>query len=501
MRTALVLLFLLALAAIPGSLLPQRGVNRENVGEYYAAHPDLAPTLDRLGFFEVYASPWFSAIYLLLFTSLIGCVLPRLAEHVRALRSVPPDAPRNLARLPQHAAPAASDAAPADAAAAIARSLRGFRTRVREHADGSWTVGAEKGYAKETGNLLFHVALLAVLVGVGFGSWYGWHGNRLVVAGADKAFCNTLQQYDESGLGARVQPADLPPFCVQLDTFDATWTEDGQPTSFRADVTVESGGAAEQRSFSVNDPLRLDGASVYLLGNGYAPILRFTDRYGQQLTRVVPFLPTDSLQTAEGVAMFADVNVDPATGRQPADAQWAFEGLYMPTVRSQPPFTSSTYPGERDPAVMLFAYRGDLGLEVGNPASVYQLPRGQIDRGKLKPVGEGRLLRPGEAWQLADGSRIEFAGTRRWITVSVRANPAQSLLLVGSVAGLAGLMLSLAGRRRRVFFRVTPAGPAAAGGPAGVSLIEAGGLPRTDYPGFADEFDRLVAAARAERPE
>lgn len=67
MRTALVLLFLLALAAIPGSVLPQRSVSIEQVGRYFAAHPELAPVLDRLGGFDVYGSPWFSAIYLLLF--------------------------------------------------------------------------------------------------------------------------------------------------------------------------------------------------------------------------------------------------------------------------------------------------------------------------------------------------------------------------------------------------------------------------------------------------
>jgi cytochrome c biogenesis protein len=501
MRTALVLLFLLALAAIPGSLLPQRGVNREDVADYFRAHPDLAPVLDRLGFFEVYASPWFSAIYLLLFTSLVGCVLPRLAEHVRALRSVPPDAPQRLDRLPQHAPATASPADAATAAAAVARSLRGFRTKVREHPDGSWTVGAEKGYAKETGNLLFHLALLAVLIGVGVGAAWGWHGNRLLVAGPDKAFCNTLQQYDESALGSRVQPGDLPRFCVQLDEFTATWRADGQPSSFLATVSVDDGGAAETRRFSVNDPLRLDGASMYLLGNGYAPVLRFTDRYGTQVTKVAPFLPIDAMLTSEGVAMFPDVNVDPATNRQAGDAQWAFEGLFMPTVRATPPFTTSQFPDQRDPAVMLFAYRGDLGLEVGNPASVYQLPREQIDRGRLKPAGDGKLLRRGETWRLDDGSAIEFVGTRRWITVSVRSDPTQPLVLGGAVAGLAGLMLSLAGRRRRIFFRVTPAGPADAGAAGGASLIEAGGLPRTDYPGFADEFATLVAAARSERPE
>ena len=212
MRTALVLLFLLAIAAIPGSVLPQRGVNREKVAAFYTAHPDLAPWLERLGGFQVFASPWFAAIYVLLFTSLVGCVLPRLTDHLRALRAAPPEAPRRLDRLPQHLPAAPHRGAPAAAATGIASALRArrFRTAVREQADGSWTVAAEKGYAKEAGNLMFHLALLAVLFGVAFGYWYGWHGNRLLVKGADTAFCNTTEQYDESSFGARIRARDLP---------------------------------------------------------------------------------------------------------------------------------------------------------------------------------------------------------------------------------------------------------------------------------------------------
>ena len=56
--------------------------------------------LDRLYLFDVFSSPWFAAVYLLLFVSLIGCVLPRGLEHARAMRAAPPPAPRNLTRLP-----------------------------------------------------------------------------------------------------------------------------------------------------------------------------------------------------------------------------------------------------------------------------------------------------------------------------------------------------------------------------------------------------------------
>ncbi|WRL63163.1 cytochrome c biogenesis protein ResB [Blastococcus brunescens] len=100
MRTAIVLLFLLALAAVPGSLLPQRSLSQNAVNQYFVDHPTLAPVLDDLFLFDVFSSPWFAAVYLLLFVSLIGCVLPRGLEHYRAMRAAPPAAPRNLLRLP-----------------------------------------------------------------------------------------------------------------------------------------------------------------------------------------------------------------------------------------------------------------------------------------------------------------------------------------------------------------------------------------------------------------
>ena len=90
MRTALLLLLLLAVAALPGSIWPQRSINPTRTADYIAAHPSLGPVLDRLGFFEVYATPWFSAIYLLLLISLVGCVLPRTRIHLRQVRARPP---------------------------------------------------------------------------------------------------------------------------------------------------------------------------------------------------------------------------------------------------------------------------------------------------------------------------------------------------------------------------------------------------------------------------
>ncbi|MFF5296760.1 cytochrome c biogenesis protein ResB [Paractinoplanes globisporus] len=500
MRTALVLLFLLAVAAIPGSVFPQHAVDEQRVTEYYQAHPSLAPWLERLGGFEVYGSPWFASIYLLLFTSLIGCVVPRLRDHVRALRQSVPDAPKRFDRLPLSSPDFASGETPAEAAARVAGVLRRrrFRTKVREHDDGSFSVSAEKGYLKEAGNLLFHFALLAVLIGVGFGHWYGWHGNRILVAGADQGFCDSLAQYDDSTLGPRVDAADLPDFCLKLTDFRASYETTGQPKMFAATVAVTEGdGPAKTRTFTVNKPLRLHGAGVHLIGHGYAVSLRYTDRYGVSQTKVVPFLPIDGMFTSEGVAQFPDVNIDPKTDKRDPTLQVGFEGRYLPTVGTDGSATSA-YPAENSPALFLTAYRGDLGLDVGTPGSVYALDQGQIATGDLKNVSGARPheLKIGDSWTLDDGTKLEFLGTRPYATLSIRYDPTQTLVLAGAALGLCGLMLSLAGKRRRVWFRALPASPEASGG----TLLTAGGLPRTDYPGFADEFTQLVKAAEEGTP-
>src|SRR4051812_28927129 len=103
MRTALILLFALALAAIPGSLVPQRRISPVRVSDFINEHPRLGPIYDKIGLFAVYTSPWFSAIYLLLFVSLVGCIIPRVGLYAKALRARPPKTPRNLGRLPAYA--------------------------------------------------------------------------------------------------------------------------------------------------------------------------------------------------------------------------------------------------------------------------------------------------------------------------------------------------------------------------------------------------------------
>ena len=176
MRTALMLLLLLAIVSVPGSLIPQRTQNPMRVQDYFTNDPNLARWMDRFSLFDVYGSPWFSAIYILLFISLIGCVLPRSFEHFRAARALPPATPQYLERMEFYQSWQGTDTEIDEARA----WLKHKRFRIRE-IDGS--ISAEKGYLRETGNLFFHLALILILIGVSLGALFGMRGEAIINVG------------------------------------------------------------------------------------------------------------------------------------------------------------------------------------------------------------------------------------------------------------------------------------------------------------------------------
>jgi cytochrome c biogenesis protein len=201
MRVALLLLMLLAVAAVPGTIFPQRPQDPARVATYLTDHPDLGPLLDRLGMFDVYASVWFSAIYLLLFVSLVGCILPRSRTHLRALRNRPPRTPRRFDRFPARAE-TVLDGSPAEVARQATAALRPrFRVDVQEERAGTWTVAAERGYLRETGNLVFHLALVGLLVSIATGQLLHYRGQAIAPSPTRRATTTP----------SRADPASGPP--------------------------------------------------------------------------------------------------------------------------------------------------------------------------------------------------------------------------------------------------------------------------------------------------
>ncbi|HEX4686652.1 MAG TPA: cytochrome c biogenesis protein ResB [Nocardioides sp.] len=452
MRTALVLLLLLALGAIPGSVIPQSGVDALKTQNWQDAHPTLTPIYEKLGLFSVYHSAWFAAIYLLLTVSLVGCIIPRLFVYWRGYRKQPPPAPRNLTRLPDHAAYTTAE----EPDVVLHRAARQLSRGNRVDTGDGW-VSAERGQLREAGNLLFHLSVLIVLVGFGIGSLFGYKGGVILVVG--NGFSNTLTQYDDFAPGSLFDAGKMEPFCFTVHDFSVDWISSGprqgMARGFQAPLTYRTSCEGPRSTWSpeqsydlrVNHPLTIGGTQIFLIGHGYAPVITVRDAQGNKLyDGPTVFLPESS--------NFESFGVIKAPGRTPGH-DLALQGLFYPTFALVNGDPVNVMGDDRNPTISMLAYTGDLGLSNGVPQSVYALQKAGMTQLK-KPNGKMfRVdLQPGETVQLPDGKgSVTFHGVKHWTRLQISRTPDVWITLLGVVLALVGLLGSLFIRPRRVWVR------------------------------------------------
>jgi cytochrome c biogenesis protein len=500
MRTALVLLLLLALASIPGSVFPQEDVDSLAVSQWRDDHPRLAPVWDRLDLFAVYGSVWFSAIYILLMISLVGCIVPRLFVYARALRARPPRAPRHLSRLPESTS-YTTDEEPDVVLARAAAVIRRRRFRV-DWTDGeSDAVAAERGHLREAGNLLFHLAVIVVLVGVAVGSLFGYKGGVIMFNGKDYGFSNNLTQYDDFAPGSLFDPAVMEPFSFSITDFDVEWVTDGRRAGMarkfvaHLDYEAEPGAETQQYDLKVNHPLSIGDTDVFLIGHGYAPVITIRDGEGNiAQTGPTVFLPTNA-QTFESFGVVKAPDARPT--------QLGLEGTLYPTFAmgrdadGNLTMPSSAFGNAVDPLVSLFVYTGDVGLDDGSSASVYVLDKAkatQLTKADGQPFRMD--LRPGDTVTLPDGlGSVTFEGLQRWNKIQISRTPGKLVALTGVVLALIGLLGSLFVRPRRLWVRARRQAD-------GTTLVELARLDRSsggDPETGRDELAEIVEALREDR--
>jgi cytochrome c biogenesis protein len=368
-------------------------------------------------------------------------------------------------------------------------------------------VSAERGYLRETGNLVFHTALLGVLVAVGIGGGFGFSGQRVVVEG--QSFVNTLAAYDSFNPGRFFDDTTLDPYRLSLEELDATYETRnqeaiGQPIDFTATVSVQArGGDSEPGVVKVNEPLRVHGTDVYLLGNGYAPTITVRDPDGEVVfTDAVPFLPQDANLTSIGVVKVPDG----------LEEQLGMVGFFYPTQTTlgSGAYTSS-YPDLVFPVLTLNVYQGDLGIDGGEPTSVYTLDPSSMEQLTGGSTGVDSIeLMPGETVDLPNGlgsvtfedvsagaggdpdasaaddadaddaAQVDYSkSVSRFASFDIHDDPSQGWVLVFALLILAGLLVSLFVPRRRMWVK-------AARRPDGSIVLEYAGLARGEDPGLED---------------
>ena len=483
MRTALVLLVILAAASILGSLFPQEGISPQRVDQYFADHPALAPVLERLGLFDVFGSAWYMAIYLALLGALVACLVPRTRALVRVLRSRPPRG-GDLARYRTRAS-FETPAPPDEAMAAARRVLRRGRYRLADHEpEGSREpqggapvrreLAGEKGYLREAASMLFHVSLLVLLVGLAYGKGYGYRGQAAIVEG--ETWANARVGYDSFSPGRFFGPDRLAPFQLRLDDFTNSFYPNNTPREFASHLTALDLDGRELRSQRVapNRPMTVDGVRIFQSDYGYVPVVRVRDAQGRELLAPQEVLTLRDPATEWSTGAVKVTRSNPQVGLELT----MFTGLVTaPDCPGGAPFCND--PRLVRPVLVVLAYQGDL--QAHRAQSVFSL-----DRTRLEPLGDRPLLLlPGQSRKLANGMEVSFTDLKQYSVLTLARDPGVPVVAVAAALLLLGLVPSLYVTRRRVWVRAVPAG-------AGGARVELAGLALQGKAAFEAELARLA---------
>ncbi|MCA1943422.1 MAG: cytochrome c biogenesis protein ResB, partial [Yonghaparkia sp.] len=388
---------------------------------------------------------------------------------------------------------------PGTAAAALDAAeqvLRRHRYRVARYTDarGVSSISAERGYLRETGNLVFHFALLGVLATVGLAGGFGYNGQRVIIQ--DQTFTNQLTSYDSFNPGRFFDEARLDPFSIRLDAFEPVYdlnplTGAPVPLDFTAAVTVTENGVERQEVIKVNEPIGIGGTTSYLLGNGFAPWITVYDPEGVAVfSQPVPFLPQDANLTSLGVIKVPDGLAE----------QLGMIGFFYPSAAPlESGALTSIWPQPDQPVLTLNAFVGDLQLDEGIPRNVFALETEDMTQITGGDSGADSLvLALGDTMELPDGlGSVEFTSLPRFVSIDIHHDPTQLGVLISSTLAFFGLIVSLWVPRRRVWVVARDDADGVALQYAGLARGEDPGL-ETAVTELADAHAQLLGGAPAE---
>ncbi|MEP7060267.1 MAG: cytochrome c biogenesis protein ResB [Actinomycetota bacterium] len=491
MRTALILLLLLALASVAGSLVPQEMNSPDRVAQITLNHPVLAQFLRRAGLFNVFGSWWFTWVTALLFISLFACLIPRSRAAIKSALQKPIQA-REIDSFPLYRQ--VRVASPPSAVLASTRRLlsrRLFRTSA-----GQTQLAAEKGLARELGSLVFHWAFVILLLGVVVGKGTGYVGHATIIEG--QTWVDARPNYNGQIRTGRFFAGNFSGIGIRLQNFTDTYRSSGIPMDFLSKVQLldPQGRVVDSADIRVNHPAHFDGLDIFQYGFGWAPEFQVRDAgsviaagpiaMGQKVApRGVPELALPWNGTEKLLNLTPNVGVALEfwpDGNAYFNSLKGGDPVQMP-VLSAPLLTFTTYEGRIfDPATNTIL---DTSL-------LRKLTAGIMYPGQTVDLRTGQVLDPDPATGRIDfGDRLtmSFPRIRQFSVLQVSRDRGVPIVFLAAILIVLGLLPALYTARRKVWVRVQPAGTG--------SLVQVGGFALQRKTQFEDEFARLVTALTA----
>jgi len=505
MRTALVLLFLLATASAVGTLLPQIPSSPERVASYRATHRGLGAFFSRAGFFDVFGSWWFVLILSLLFVSLVACLIPRSRAMIRSIRQHPIQA-RELDAFP-HYREFVVPGAPAEAAATARTVLRRHRYRVAMSDDGR-AVAAEKGALREAGSLVFHWAFVLLLVTVIVGKGTGYVGHATIVEG--QTWTDAAFNYDGDIRTGRFSSGGHTGIGIHLLDFADAFRQSGVPMDFTSTVELldPAGDPVRTDVVSINHPVSFGGVRIFQYGFGWAPVVTIRD--GDRLLYDGPIV----------------MGQDASAGENPLAVPW-IGFVKLPTLRPQVAIQLELYPDsvayvsgllsgtpqpmtEANAPFMRYAvWEGrltDPSLTSLDTRFMHQTATGGIGQGWTVDASSGCVVSgaPRRLPQAVTGVgcpagtvaklAMTFPELKRYSRLQISRDTTVPFVLVAAILILAGLIAAMYSSRRKVWVRAEARDDG--------SILQVGGFALQRKDRFEEAFPKLVddlsaAATRA----
>lgn len=260
-KLALVTLFVLAVASIIGTIVPQKEEAAKYI-ELYGAN--VANFFQLLDIQDMYNSWWFVSMLVLFSLNLIVCTIERL-PHIWKVVKQDNLAITNADRLGKMALHRTftGQMPPPQAVSTVQTIMTAAGWPLRQaEKDGGTMLFSQKGAYTRLGVIIVHVSILVIFAGSLIGSFYGYKASVLIPEGGE-----TSQVYQSNNEHTPI-PLD---FTVSCDDFQLTYYNTGMPKEYRSDLVVRRGSEKLlEKSIVVNDPLQYGGLTFYQ--SSYQPV-------------------------------------------------------------------------------------------------------------------------------------------------------------------------------------------------------------------------------------
>ncbi len=260
MKTAIVLLLVLAAASMAGTLIPQNEPPEFYLNKFGAQKYAL---MQRLSLTDVYHSTWFSVLLLLIGINLAVCSLNRFGMAWRRTFRPGVGTEVGTVRAMGRSENLRCESGAPDTASKAAEFLKSRGYRVLSSQSGaSVSLYASKGRLGIWGPYLVHLSILVVFAGAIYGGAFGFRGFTTITEGEDVGSCILEQGHEARNLGFKVK---LHKFTIEYKTKRA-----GQGgivravTGYKSDLEIIDGGKpVMRRQIDVNNPITYRGVSFF----------------------------------------------------------------------------------------------------------------------------------------------------------------------------------------------------------------------------------------------